>query len=146
MHCLVLVIVLCFGLAAACESGAENGSDGPPRMAASSVDGAEPEATLVFVLNGIAEILERHRDEPATGLDALRTFVDEHRSSLTVAVQAIDERAEDLSVAGRTEYVDRHEGEARAAMERFARAQQAFRERATEAQRVELSEILNVLR
>lgn len=131
----------------ACRDGAEqDAAHKPPRLVeVGAGDAARPEDALVIVLHDLAAILESHQAQIEPGLQALREYIVNHRQAVRDSVQAIEQTSQGLSGPARSEYVDEHEAEVRSAMERFARAQQAFRAAATEAQRVELSEILNSL-
>lgn len=149
----LLACVFVFALAG-CQghsSGDAGGQAKPPRLSeVGASDTAQPEDTIVIVLHDLAAIFEEHaaaadgsRVEP--GLQAVRDYLMMNREAVTQSVAAIESKSRGLSEPARTGYVEAHQAELRAAMERFARAQQAFRAVSSEAQRIELSEILNSL-
>lgn len=96
------------------------------------------------LLGEMAACLEE--SEPSQGLQRLRAIIEEHRSELAELGQRLQQQQVGMDEEQRSALLARHEEEVRLAMQRFARAQQSFRDRASSAQSVELSELLNTLR
>ncbi len=140
---LVLTGVFSFGVL-----GCEPPEAASPRPASLAGDPADqdPGKAVAVVLHDIADRLEEHTHDPAAAIEAVRQYMTTQRPVIEKAVATIEQRTLTLSAEARSEYVEQHEVLVREAMTRFAHAQQAFRARASEAQKIELTELLNSLR
>jgi len=139
---LVGLLVLLTSLTVACSKSGEEPER--PRLQEPIAD-AEPPKALVEVFHELADIMGDSKAPPEQILKDVRNYIQENRTAIEAAVKEIERTSLNLSDAERSEYVSQHAEDAREAIERFARAQQRLRDRANEAQKVELTEILNTL-
>ena len=102
---------------------------------------------LIESVDAMSAILESREQNPDDALNQLRAYIEANKSGLKSAVEAIGKTSEGMpDEETRQAYIDRHHPSARRAFERFVQAQQGFKDRANEAQKIELSYILRLLR
>jgi len=104
----------------------------------------EPAKRYAEILIELAVCIED--PDPVSALTRLRALLAQRRDELLTIVQQLHTHVSSLDDTERTHFVARHQEHTRSAMDRFARSQQDFRVRASQAQTLELSELLNTLR
>jgi len=126
-------------------TGCTDEASAPVRMTLREAEQGSDEVKLIAAINDLSVILEDKAADPAKVLQDLRTYFQTHEATIRTSVENIDQNALSLSPSERAVYVEQHESQIREAMQRFANAQHAFQKSASQAQKVELNELMNGL-
>ena len=107
-----------------------------------SGDAAE---SYILFLNDLATIMDENQQDPQEALTELRAYIAANRDQVEAAIGSMEQLNLSLSETARTEYQEKHAAALDEANQRFIKAQQRLRAAASEAQRIELTEVLNTL-
>ncbi len=145
-HWLSLILLVCLAgtSSPACQQATQAPAErkAPPELQQND----DPGLRLVAVFNELTDILAKPHDNPGQNLEGVRDYLQQNAQRIDTIVADLEQHVLNLATVEREHYLLQHQDRLQQSIDRFAQAQKQLRAKLNDAQRIELSEVLAIIR